>query len=108
MKSDSLVILAAAAAAIYLISSTRRTVVGGTGGRPLPATGWPAAPNTAAGVNGGGSVPVTEVTNTALPGDYGWGWKYYSDGTAISPSGQYYLNGELVWSPAAGQMGMGF
>lgn len=25
-------------------------------------------------------------------------WQYFTDGTAISPEGDYYLNGELVWS----------
>lgn len=45
---------------------------------------------------------VTEVDNTALPGDEAYGWKYYSDGTAISPSGEYYYQGEEVWSPSGG------
>lgn len=26
------------------------------------------------------------------------GWQYFTDGTAISPDGDYYLNGEIVWS----------
>jgi hypothetical protein len=46
--------------------------------------------------------PVTEVGNTSLPGDEAYGWKYYSDGTAISPSGEYYYQGEEVWSPSGG------
>lgn len=29
------------------------------------------------------------------------GWTYYSDGTVISPSGDYYFEGKLVWAPAA-------
>lgn len=103
MKSDNLIILAAAGAALYLITSTRRQV-----GTAAPNKPWPVGNNTASGLNNGGTVPVTQIANTALPGDYGWGWKYFSDGTAISPTGQYYLNGELVWSPSQGQMGMGF
>ena len=27
------------------------------------------------------------------------GWVYYSDGTAISPDGKYYKQGDLVYSP---------
>lgn len=104
MKTENLLILAAAGAALYLITSTRRQVMTGN---TRPVT-WPAAPNTAAGLNGGGTVPVTQIGNTALPGDYGWGWQYFSDGTAISPQGEYYLNGDKVWSPSTGNMGMGF
>lgn len=28
-------------------------------------------------------------------------WRYYTDGTSISPEGKYYKDGALVWSPAA-------
>ena len=48
---------------------------------------------------GFGSDFVSEIANTALPGQEGYGWSYYDNGTAISPTGEYYLNGELVWSP---------
>lgn len=27
------------------------------------------------------------------------GWQYYTDGTAISPDGTYYKNGQMVWNP---------
>lgn len=42
---------------------------------------------------------VNEVTNSALPGQPGYAWRYFDDGTAIDPQGNYYLNGRLVWSP---------
>lgn len=45
---------------------------------------------------------VTEISNTALPGEPGYGWKYYSDGTAVAPSGSYYYQGQQVWSPSGG------
>jgi hypothetical protein len=45
---------------------------------------------------------VTEIPNTAQPGQTKYGWKYYSDGTAVSPDGKYYSNGQLVWSPEGG------
>lgn len=42
---------------------------------------------------------VSLVENNALPGEEGYGWSYYDNGTAISPDGEYYFNGELIWSP---------
>lgn len=45
---------------------------------------------------------ATEIPNTALPGDPAYGWKYYTDGTAIGPDGKYYYKGELAWSPSGG------
>lgn len=35
------------------------------------------------------------------PGDSGYGWKYYSDGTAISPEGVYYYQGNEVYNPSS-------
>lgn len=33
------------------------------------------------------------------------GWRYFSDGTAIDPKGNYYLNGQMVWqSPSSGSL----
>lgn len=49
----------------------------------------------------------TEIQNTALPGQTGYGWRYFSDGTAMDPSGKYYTNNpetgkhELVYDPAS-------
>ena len=41
---------------------------------------------------------IYEITNTATtPGSAGYGWKYYSDGTSISPDGKYYHQGEMVY-----------
>jgi hypothetical protein len=34
-----------------------------------------------------------------LPGQEGYGWRYFSDGTAISPAGAYYYGGQQVYSP---------
>ena len=42
---------------------------------------------------------VTEIPNTTKPGETGYGWKYYSDGTAISPTGSYYYQGQSVYDP---------
>lgn len=43
---------------------------------------------------------ATEIFNPSQPGQEGYGWRYYSDGTVIDPSGQYYdSSGNMVWSP---------
>lgn len=97
MKQDTIIIIAAAAAGLFAIS---RMVKPGSTMRPPNGSG------TAGSLNNGGNVPITEINNTALPGQQGYGWSYYSDGTAISPTGDYYYNGQRVWSPGAGAMGM--
>jgi hypothetical protein len=107
MKTDNLIIIGAAALALFIIAGARRpaTATGGGGVRWNPFSS--AFGNTAASLNNGGSVPVTEIVNTALPGQNGYGWRYFSDGTVIDPSGQYYVDGQVVWSPAGGQMSYG-
>ena len=42
---------------------------------------------------------ATEIPNTSQEGEPGYGWKYYSNGVVISPEGEYFQNGERVWSP---------
>lgn len=42
---------------------------------------------------------VTEIFNPATEGQEGFGWRYFDDGTVIDPSGQYYKDGEIIWSP---------
>lgn len=42
---------------------------------------------------------VTPLTNTAQAGQTGYGWQYFSDGTAISPDGVYYQNNQVVYDP---------
>ena len=100
MKSENLIILAAAAAAVWIINSTRKTITMAPGRN---SSGY----GTASSLNNGGTLPITEVSNTSLPGQNGYGWRYFSDGTVIDPQGNYYLDGQMVWSPNAGQMGLG-
>ena len=45
---------------------------------------------------------TTEIDNPAGEGEEGYGWRYFSDGTVISPDGEYYQNGELVYDPNEG------
>lgn len=89
MKTDDMMILGAAAVAVYLI--TRK------GGIKIPGL-TPSAPASTASA-AGGTDWATLLQNNAQPGQPGAGWQYFSDGTAISPSGVYYMNGVQVWAP---------
>lgn len=42
---------------------------------------------------------ASEIANTAAPGEAGYGWQYFSNGTSIDPSGNYYYDNNLVYSP---------
>ena len=44
----------------------------------------------------------TKIDNTAKEGQIGYGWEYFSDGTAISPDGKYYYKGALAYDPSGG------
>lgn len=53
----------------------------------------------------GDATTPQEINNPALPGEPGYGWRYFDDGTVIDPAGRYYKNGQLVYTP--GQTGAG-
>lgn len=78
MKNDDLIILGMAAVAVYLIVK---------GGAKFATT-----------TSGAGY--VKEIANNAAPGQSGYGWRYFTDGTVIDTQGNYYVNGDLVWSPS--------
>lgn len=42
---------------------------------------------------------ISEIFTGAQAGSVAYGWRYFSDGTAISPKGAYYQDGHLIWSP---------
>ena len=68
----------------------QRILSGGVGGAGGVAG---ALGNALKNVFGGGLTPpanITEIPNTAQIGDEAYGYKYYSDGTVISPNGTYY------------------
>jgi hypothetical protein len=53
--------------------------------------------------NAGEAPSLTDlITNPAEEGQPGYGWQYYSDGTVIDPAGNYYRDGQLIWSPSPG------
>lgn len=90
MKTDTLIILGAAAAGLGLVYTMTRKKGTPTGtGYITPGAG------TAQQLNNNGAVLIP---NTALPGQPGWAWQNFTDGTSISPEGDYYLHGTLIWS----------
>lgn len=88
MKTDTLVILGAAALGLYVINQMTRKSPAMAGANSLNRGGQVAVPGYA-----------TQVFNSALPGSQGFGWQYFTDGTAIGPDGSYYQQGQKVWSP---------
>lgn len=65
----------------------------------LPA---PGAYTEQASVSAPAPTGATEIENAAETGQTGAGWQYFTDGTAISPDGAYYQDGDLIWSPTGG------
>lgn len=79
MKTEDIAVLGAAAVAVYLIlkgnkATTSTTTRGSTGVRD-----W-----------------VGEIFSSAGT-PYSNGWRYFENGVAISPNGDYYQGGQLVW-----------
>lgn len=42
---------------------------------------------------------ISEIFTGATAGSVAAGWRYFTDGTSISPNGTYYMNGVEVWTP---------
>jgi hypothetical protein len=43
-----------------------------------------------------------QIINPSLQGQPGYGWRYFTDGTAIDPQGNYYFQGTKVWDASTG------
>lgn len=71
------------------------------------AAGDPSMFVTTTGENTTDTPQVTEISNPALPGQVAYGWRYFTDGTAIDPQGNYYFEGEKVYDPNVGYGGFG-
>jgi hypothetical protein len=84
MKNSEMVALALAGVALWLIANKSRAAV----------------VTTVAGTNPSAAITPKEIFTGALPGQPGYSWRYFTDGTVIDPSGAYYKDGALVWSPA--------
>lgn len=94
IKKDTLVILGAAALAVFAVFRFTRT------GKADLASLLHLGGGTKDTLNNGGTPPPTtsgEIPNPALPGQPGYGWRNFADGTSISPQGDYYMGGALVW-----------
>lgn len=76
MKTEYLILLAGLGVAAYLALRPKATA--STGSKRAPTAGG-----------------ATEIT----PDGAAFGWRYFSDGTAIDPYGAYYKNGQLVYNP---------
>lgn len=87
MKTEDLITLAAAAVLAYVAYKTFARNKTGIAANAAPARITPATNQYA-----------QEIKNNADPGEPGWGWKYYTNGVAISPDGTYYLNEQPVWN----------
>lgn len=86
MKTEDLITLGAAAILAYVAYRTFMPQGGKIPANAAPARGAPATQY------------AQEITNNADPTEPGWGWKYYTNGVAISPDGTYYLNEKPVWN----------
>lgn len=94
LEKNDLWIVAAAGLAVYLILRKPKGAV--SVGEPVTLWG-----EVTSAVNQISS-KISEVVNGALPGQPGYGWRYFDNGVAISPTGEYYKNGVKVWSPGGG------
>jgi len=98
MNNEEIIALAIAGIAAWMLLSSRK------------AAAQPASPAASPQTTGqtyadqllktGQQARVVQIDNQALPGQEGWGWSYFTDGTAIDPSGNYYMNGQRIWSPS--------
>lgn len=80
MKQTEMIALGLAAVAVYLIVNPKSKTAKGA------ATGLT-----------GITEAVSEIFDTAGKA-FANGWRYFSDGTAIDPAGNYYQGGQLIWS----------
>ena len=83
MKQTEMIALGLAAVAVYLIVNTnKKTATAGSGGVRSMADAVS---------------EIFSVTGKAFDN----GWRYFSDGTAIDPQGNYYQGGQLIWQNSA-------
>ena len=83
MKQDQMIALGLAAVAVYFITSKNKANA---------ATGGAAKTGIAAS-----AAKVSEIFD-ASGQSYTNGWRYFSDGTSIDPSGNYYQGGGMIWA----------
>lgn len=83
MKQNEIIILAVAGAALLIVTKAKAS------GKSFIDTA---------------KDMTTEILNSGQR--YANGWRYFSDGTAISPEGDYYKDGAMIWKkPTSGGVG---
>lgn len=88
MKQTDLIVLGLAGVAVYMIVKSQK------GGSTSTAAAGAASPLQTV------QDAVQEIFDTAGKA-FDNGWRYFSDGTTIDPSGNYYSGGQLVWRNTA-------
>lgn len=89
MKQTEMIVLALAGLAVWMIVQSKNKSAGATG------TGTRSTVDNF----------VDEIFN-AKGTPFENGWRYYENGVAIDPQGNYYQDGKKVWSaPSAGASG---
>lgn len=81
MKYDNMIALALAGVAVYFIMKKTVSKTGKTGIASVMEK-------------------VSEIFESG-GGNYANGWRYFTDGTAIDPTGNYYSGGTLIWQNPA-------
>jgi hypothetical protein len=86
MKQNDLIVLGLAGVAVYMIVKSQ-------GGAKLlqGITG-----TASAGLRDASKTVSEIMDNTGKA--FANGWRYFNDGTAIDPAGNYYQGGQLIWS----------
>lgn len=88
MKQGEIIALGLAGVAVYMIWKNRSGAAGVSASAPLRST----------------ADAVSEIFDSAGKA-FSNGWRYFTDGTAIDPGGNYYSQGQLIWSNPAGATG---
>lgn len=85
MKQTDLIVLALAGVAVYMIVRSQK---GGATPGTQPLAGG-------AAVNWADALVNEIFSSSGTP--FSNGWRYFDNGTAISPNGDYYFQGQLVY-----------
>lgn len=90
MKKPEMIVLALAGLAVYMIVTSKKAGATST-----------STPGTRAAVDN-----FVDEIFSAKGTPFENGWRYYENGVAIDPQGNYYQDGKKVWSaPSAGASG---
>jgi hypothetical protein len=89
MKDSDLIVLGLAGVAVWFMFQSRKTGLTASGTR------------TGSGTQGSAGVSASTWVDEIFGADgmpFDNGWRYYENGTAIDPQGNYYFGGQKVYS----------